>query len=131
MIKKIPAFARSWDFEKVTTSPKLSKVSKEYPALLDWRRTTTEGIGTIPVQRLMERSSKTLLATRNTLLKPKLETKEDAQALRKLKERQQRQSHEADHTRRDSSYKSFWKDYLASMHLHRKPWQQELHCESW
>ena len=42
--KKFPAFARSWGFEKVTSSPKLPKVSKEYPALLHWRRTTTEAI---------------------------------------------------------------------------------------
>ena len=42
--KKFPAFARSWGFEKVTSSPKLPKVSREYPVLLDWRRTTTEAI---------------------------------------------------------------------------------------
>ena len=42
--KKFPAFARSWGFEKVTSSPKLPKVSREYPALLDWRRTTTETV---------------------------------------------------------------------------------------
>ena len=42
--KKFPAFARSWGFEKMTSSPKLPKVSREYPALLDWRRTTTETV---------------------------------------------------------------------------------------
>ena len=48
-------------------------------------RTTTQGFGTIPAQRFMGRCSKTLWPTRNTLLKPKFETKEDVQALSKLK----------------------------------------------
>ena len=42
--KKFPAFARTWGFEKVTSSPKLPKVSRGYPALLELRRTTTEAI---------------------------------------------------------------------------------------
>ena len=82
---ELSAFARRWGFEKVTSSPKLPKVSREYPALLEWGRTTTEGFGTIPAQRFMGRCSKTLLPTRNTLLKPKFETREDVQALSKLK----------------------------------------------
>ena len=51
--------------------------------------------------------------------------------IEQVEERQQCQSHEADHTLRDSSYKNFGKDYVASMHLHWKPWQQELHDKSW
>ena len=33
---ELSAFARSWCFEKVTSSPKLPKVFREYPALLEW-----------------------------------------------------------------------------------------------
>lgn len=51
--------------------------------------------------------------------------------IEQVEERQQCQSHEADHTLRDNSYKNFRKDYVASMHLHWKPWQQELHDKSW
>ena len=60
---ELSAFARSWCFEKVTSSPKLPKVFREYPALPQWGRTTTEGFGTIPAQRFMGRCSKTLWPT--------------------------------------------------------------------
>ena len=38
-------------------------------ALLDWRNTPTEGLGTSPVQRLMGRRTRTFLPTHETLLR--------------------------------------------------------------
>ncbi len=84
-------FARTWDFEHITSSPhhpqsngkaenavktvkRLFKKCKksgqsEFLALLDWRKTPIEGVGTSPAQRLMGRRGKTLLPTAGTLLK--------------------------------------------------------------
>ena len=85
-------FARDYDFEIVTSSPNypqsngrvenavktaklLMKKSKQagtdfYLALLDWRNTPTEGVGSSPVQRLCGRRTRTLLPTATSLLKP-------------------------------------------------------------
>ena len=41
-----------------------------YLALLDWRNTPTEGIGSSPAQRLFGRRTKTLLPTTARLLRP-------------------------------------------------------------
>ena len=104
-------FARTWGFDHVTSSPRypqsngkaenavktikrLFKKCKdagqsEYLALLDWRNTPTEGIGTSPAQRLMGRRSRTLLPVAANLLKPHYDTKADTQALAGTKRRQQ------------------------------------------
>ena len=85
-------FAKEWQFEHRTSSPyypqsnvraenavktckslmKKAKVDGQDPllALLDWRNTPTEGIGTSPVQRLMGRRTRTLLPTHENLLIP-------------------------------------------------------------
>ena len=59
-----------------------------YLALLDWRNTPTEGIGSSPAQRLFGRRTRTLLPTSEQLLKP--ETVRGIPS--KLAGRQQRQS---------------------------------------
>ena len=88
------AFATKWDFTHCTSSPrypqsngkvenavktckallKKAKADNTDPllALLDWRNTPTEGIGTSPAQRLMGRCTRTLLPTHQNLLKPRI-----------------------------------------------------------
>ena len=105
------AFARTWDFDHVTSSPKypqsngkaenavktvkrLFKKCKdsgqsEFLALLDWRNTPTEGIGTSPAQRLLGRRCRTLLPIASSLLKPRYDTETDNRALIGIKQRQQ------------------------------------------
>ncbi|XP_022780597.1 uncharacterized protein K02A2.6-like [Stylophora pistillata] len=90
--KEFKAFAESWYFNHITTSPRyprsngkaenavktvkrLFKKCKqsgvpEFQALLDWRNTPTEGMATIPAQRLMVRLCRTLLPTSESLLRP-------------------------------------------------------------
>ena len=59
-----------------------------YLALLDWRNTPTEGIGSSPAQRLFGRRTRTLLPTSSRLLKP-----ETARGIpNKLVGRQQKQA---------------------------------------
>ena len=53
----------------------------EFKALLDWRNTPTEGVGTSPAQRFLGRRCNTWLPMTEALLKPKYSTVEDAQAL--------------------------------------------------
>ena len=53
----------------------------EFLALLDWRNTPTEGIGTSPAQRLMGRRCKTHLPVAGTLLQPRYSTDEETRAL--------------------------------------------------
>ena len=85
-------FATKWDFTHCTSSRhylqsngnaenavKTCKTAKAKVdnidlllALLDWRNTPTEGIGTSPAQRLMGRRTRTLLRTHQNLLKPSL-----------------------------------------------------------
>lgn len=103
-------FARTWEFDHVTSSPtypqsngkaenavqtikrlfKKCKVSgqSEFLALLDWRNTPTEGVGTSPSQRLMGRRCKTLLPVSGSLLQPRYKTDEDSWALAGRKQRQ-------------------------------------------
>ena len=88
------AFATKWDFTHSTPSPhypqsngkaenavktckvllKKAKADNTDPllALLDWRNTPTEGMGTSPAQRLMGRRTRTLLPTHHNLLKPRV-----------------------------------------------------------
>ncbi len=78
-------FARKWGFEHITSSPHylqsngkaenavktvkrlFSKCKKnnssEFMALLDWRNTPTEGLGSSPAQRFLGRHCKTFLPT--------------------------------------------------------------------
>ena len=104
-------FAHKWGFDHVTSSPhypqsngkaenavktvkrlftkcKESKTS-EFLALLDWRNTPTEGIGSSPAQCFLGRRCKTLLPVHGTLLEPQYPVEQGSQALRKQKERQQ------------------------------------------
>ena len=53
----------------------------EFQALLDWRNTPTEGVGTSPAQRFLGRRCKTLLPTTHVRLKPQYPTDDAAQAL--------------------------------------------------
>ena len=60
----------------------------EYLALLDWRNTPSQGIGTSPAQCLMGHRCKTLLPIPGTLLMPRHNTEEETRALIRAKERQ-------------------------------------------
>ena len=104
-------FARYWGFKHVTSSPRYPQSNgkaenavktvkrlftkcceageSEYRALLDWRNTPSEGLGTSPAQRFLGRRCKTLLPISESLLEPQYPTKEDTQALRGQKMRQQ------------------------------------------
>lgn len=105
------AFSKAWSFEHPTSSPhypqsngKVENAVKtvkrlftkcretgqsEYRALLDWRNTPTEGVGTSPAQRFFGRRCKTLLPTTHFQLNPQYSTAEDAQALQGQKAKQQ------------------------------------------
>ena len=104
-------FAKTWEFEHVTSSPRypqsngkaenavktvkrlFSKCQEtgqsEFRALLDWRNTPTEGIGTSPAQRFLGRRCKTLLPMTGSLLEPRYPTRDDARAINSQKRRQQ------------------------------------------
>jgi transposase InsO family protein len=86
-------FAKVWDFEHVVTSPYNSKANGKveaavkkakrilrkstssngdtYLAILDQRNTPTQGLESSPVQRLMNRRTRTLLPTAASLLLPR------------------------------------------------------------
>ena len=104
-------FARTWDFDHVTSSPKYphsngkaenavktvkrlfkkckgSGQSDIFP-LLDWRNMPTEGIGTSPAQHLLGRRCRTLLPIASSLLKPRYDTETDNRALIGIKQHQQ------------------------------------------
>ena len=102
-------FAEAWKFEHKTSSPhhpqsngkaenavkicknllKKARADNRDPllALLDWRNTSTEGLGTSPVQHLMGRRTRTLLPTHPKLLKLQLDSETEA----KLAQRKQKQ----------------------------------------
>ena len=103
-------FAKVWSFEHVTSSrypqsngksenavktvKRLFTKSKapgesEYLAVLDWRNTPTEGVGTSPAQRLMGRRCKTLLPVTDALLQPQYSTEQDARSIMGAKQRTQ------------------------------------------
>jgi hypothetical protein len=54
----------------------------EYQALLDWRNTPTESVGSSPAQRFFGRRCQTLLPMTETLLKTAYNTTADARALK-------------------------------------------------
>ena len=60
----------------------------EYLALLDWRNTPSEGIGTSPAQRLFGRCCKILLPMSGSLLQPQYSMAEDTSALNAQKQHQ-------------------------------------------
>ena len=90
---KFAVFAKTWMSQHTTSSPyhpqsngKAENAVKTvkrlftkcqqsgqlaFLALLDWRNTPTEGVGTSPAQRLMGRRCKTLLPVAGTLLQPR------------------------------------------------------------
>ena len=104
-------FATKWQFKNITSSPhylqsngKAENAVKtvkrlftkcresgqsEYLALLDWRNTPTEGIGTSPAQRFLGRRCRTLLPVSTTLLTPDYPTQEHDQKVQKLKQLQE------------------------------------------
>lgn len=70
-----------------------------YLAILDYRNTPTQGIGSSPAQRLMNQRTKTLLPTTNQLLQP--QARKQAEERAKLIERQQKQKWYYDRTAKD------------------------------
>ena len=61
----------------------------KYRALLDWRNTPTEGIGTSPAQRFFGRRCNTLLPMTHSQLEPQYSTADDARILQCQKAKQQ------------------------------------------
>ena len=81
--EEFTSFAKKWGFEHVTSSPRYPQSNgkaenavktvkrlftkcresgqSEFRALMDWRNTPTEGLGTSPAQRFLGRRCKTLL----------------------------------------------------------------------
>ena len=104
-------FAKTWGFKHDTSSPRYPQSNgkaenavktvkrlftkcresgqSEYLALLDWRNTPTEGIGTSPAQRFFGRRCRTLLPMSGPLLHPRYPTEGDTRALNVQKQHQQ------------------------------------------
>ena len=103
-------FMRDCDCEHVTSSPHYQqsngkaenavKIVKklfakaqeagnsEYRALLDWRNTPTEGIGSSPAERLFGRRCRTKLPIRQERLEPKRDTAVEKRGLQRRKDKQ-------------------------------------------
>ena len=106
------AFAKKWRFNHMTSSPGYAQSNgkaenaiqtikrlfnkcrdtgeSEFVALLDWRNTPTEGVGSSPAQRLMGRRCKTLLPMAGELLLPR--TGELDEEKKKLVDRKKKQA---------------------------------------
>ena len=116
------AFSKAWDFEHVTSSPGhqqangkaesavktakrlLRKAKKsdsdQYLAILDYRNTPTQGLGSSPTQRLMRlRRARTLLPMASSLLQPRVVDPEKEKT--KMMERQSRQANLYNRSARD------------------------------
>ena len=114
-------FAKTWDFENLTSSPGNSKANGKaesgvktakrilkksiragtdpYLVVLDYRNTPTQGMTTSPAQRLMNRGTKTLLPTTQNLLLPRTLNLESEK--KELRQRQQAQSKYYNRSARD------------------------------
>ena len=119
--KKFADFARTWDFEHLTSSPGHSKSNDKAESgvktvkrilrksikagtdpsltILDYRNTPTQGMTSSPAQWLMSRRTKTLLATTHSLLLPKNIDLENEKW--ELRQRQQVQAKYYNRTARD------------------------------
>lgn len=104
-------FAKAWQFKHRTISPGNSKANGKveaavktakqllrksndiHLALLDYRNTPSQGTNTNPAQRLMSRRAKTLLPSRETLLKPQVPDTEEQQGLLRQQQLKQAQYH--------------------------------------
>ena len=93
--EEFATFAKSWEFSHNTTSPYysrsngkaesavkiakhlLTKCTKQkediWKAILDWRNTPNDALGTSSTQRMMSRRTQTMIPTAETLLRPRVE----------------------------------------------------------
>jgi hypothetical protein len=110
--EEFATFAGAWDFEHITSSPGNSKANGKaeaavktakmlirkaleartdpYLAILDYRNTPTQGMESSPVQRLMNRRTRTLVPTTATLLQPRVAGRN--REIRDLNKRQEQQA---------------------------------------
>ena len=108
--EEFAGLAQKWGFEHITSSPHYPQSNgkaenavktvkrlfsnckerncSEFMALLDWRNTPTEGLGSSPAQRLLGRRCRTLLPTHWKLLTPGYPTEGSAKKINHQKERQ-------------------------------------------
>ena len=108
-------FAVAYDFEHLLVSPANQKAngkagsaaksakrlmrkckdahSDPFLALLDFRSTPTQGVGSSPVQRLMNRRTRTLLPTTRELLRPRVPTAVETDKRRLLHRQEKQKTH--------------------------------------
>ena len=114
-------FAKTWDFEHLTSSPGNSKANGKaksgvktakhilkksvragtdlYLAILDYRNTSTQGMTTSQAQCLMSQRTKTLLPTTQNLLLPRTLNLESEK--KELRQRQQAQAKYSNRSAKD------------------------------
>ena len=102
------SFARTWRFQHITSSLRHPQSNgkaenavkmikrlftkyreakeSEYQALLDWKNTPTEGVGTSPAQRFFGRRCNTLMPLTEVMLRPSYEISRDALLGKKTKQ---------------------------------------------